>query len=532
MRWAALLVVAVSIAMGPGSARAQPATSFHDLKWFVHVDLITAQRPLGFYQSLIADSTLEAGDLLQGSQGPFDDACCVALDDVSVETFGTPGDGLDVIDNAGERDALSSIGLPGRRAFIVERLNFCSGPGNPVGCADTPACAASPADLKLIVAMQAYDEFDSFSNTLAHELGHNTCLVHVSNNTCQLMAAVSGGGCVSSSECSEYVEERTSVGGSCGCYVDANTLAADGTACTEFAGGICSGGLCGDPASEASTSLFAAAGTASAMGDPPDNPLRMGALAGNWSDLGTFSSSREPTGLAYAAERGALYGVAASGGTNELFTIDPSTGATTLVGNVTGIDAGEPLVALAWDPGAAGEGDDRFFALDLAANDFNDLYAIDPDTAAGLKLGSFFTTGTGGFSGLAYDPVTTTLFAAASFGNGLFEVGLVCTPGCPLTEITDPRLSVNKFEPALAYSAQSSSIHHIGRQGVGTPRTEYDSYDAGDLSAGTITKLTARRGLDGFSTGGLAALPVPEPGAGALLLAALLSLAAYPRRLG
>jgi hypothetical protein len=515
MRLVSALLLFVAALSGAGAAPAAVPTDVHQTRWFVHEDLITAGRPLSFYQALIAQASQDASELVQGGQGPADDPCCMGFSEVSVTTFGNTTFDLFEIDSQAELDELD--GLPagdatGPRMFVVNALNFCSGPGSPIGCADLPPCGSEPSDLVMLISMEAYDLFDVFAKVLAHEEGHNACLVHVTGNSCELMAASGGGGCLSSAECAEFTEDAQATAGSCSCYAGTSAYEPDGTACSEAPSGVCSGGVCGGPTSDAAAALFAAAGAGALSADPPDDPLRMSGAGGDWLDLGTFSGGQQITGLAYSPGRDTIYGVGPGAVADQdlLFTVDPSDGSTTLVGAVTGLVADTDLVSLAWNPGASsGTADDRLFAVDLESGGvFGFLYEIDPDTAVAtnLSLGGIDIGGTDGFSGLAYDPVSATLFASASFGSGLYVLNLPCgNPFCTTTEIIDPALlaPVNKFESALAWSA-AGRIHHIGRQSG--PRILYDSYDASLLAGGTVSKVFTR-GLDGFTAGGLASSP-------------------------
>jgi hypothetical protein len=117
--------------------------------------------------------------------------------------------------------------------------------------------------------------------------------------------------------------------------------------------------------------------------------------------------------------------------------------------------------------------------------------------------------------------------------SGLFTLATSCPVGgsgvCSMTEIVDAALPArtNKFNPGLAYSADSHRFYLIGEQVPS--RTEYDSFDADALALGNVVKRYTRT-IEGFYTGGLAAMSVPEPATDLAAAAALASLAALALR--
>lgn len=525
------LVLGWALLAGPAivasQARAQnPDVALHALEWYVHDDLVAdgdgvGTHPLSFYRDLIQQAVADATVILQGDSGPEDTPCCTALDTISVQIFGdvSPSRPLLTLDNEAEFDDLNAVDATGQRAFLVQSLTFCGGPGNPVGCADTPPCGTAAGDLSLVVTMDAVDA-DRLAQTLAHERGHNMCLVHVGGNRCRLMQAVGGGDCLDATECGHYRAGRSGTGGTCACHAGpGGALEPEGSACVDGAvAGTCSGGVCGEAGSDASVQLIAAGGTAALQGDPPDEALSLSGAPGGWTVVGPFGSGLAPQGLAYAPGRDVLYAVAPTGGDDVLLTVDPQTGAATPVGNVAGTSN---LVGLAFDPGPTeAPDDDRLLAID--GRTFATLTEIDPDDASARDLGQLSTGGGEGFNGLAYDPENRKLYASGFFGGGIFEVDASCSiPSFPVN-LCDTRV-VNPAGPArsvagLAYSAATRSLHLVGTQAG--PATLYDSLDATDFAAGIVTKAYTR-GIDGFTVGGLAALPVPEPTLGGLAAAVL-----------
>jgi hypothetical protein len=246
---AGLVVCAGLIA---GSARAQIGRAVDRTQYSIHVN-VANQLDLTKLRMYLA----EADRILQQDEGDSDVACCMSLqaappsgrpDAESLVVFGTPDDGLDVIDSSEKFSALK-----GKRA-IVQTISWC-GSSNPslIGCAETPGD-------ELVVALDAGPQ--AMAQVIAHERGHNANLVHRGAN-CALMApSLSyGGGCLTASECSMY---RTmipypgpppSVGspilGSCDCMGPAvgDPVDPDGTACVrDGAPGTCHhSGLCDPP---------------------------------------------------------------------------------------------------------------------------------------------------------------------------------------------------------------------------------------------------------------------------------------------
>lgn len=500
-----------------GASRAADSVDLHELTWYVHVDMITAGQPLSFYESLIGDWVVDGSERLKGDQGPFDTPCCAELTNLSVTTFGSPGDGLDMPDSQQDIDAFYNIGS-GSRGFVVDNLGYCAGPGSPIGCGVIPSCIGNPNNVWFIVSMDAHEVFDVAANTTIHERGHNTCLDHVSANRCQIMRSSSGGGCLTSSECNDYRDGSTGTGGSCDCHATAGSAEPDGTACTEGATtGICSGGLCGGSGSDADVQLFAAGGLESINSATPDDPLLTSGLPGGWADLGSFGAGIEVLGLAYATDRAVLYGVTPTAGDDELITIDPVTGSKiATVGTLSGITG---VLGLAFDPGpTASDNDDRLLALKDRPSNTERLLAIDPDDASVGVLGNLNLGG--GFDGLAYDSVNQALYASSPFSGGLYEIDLSCPNRCSVSQVS----GVNRvrFDSALAYSPETEQLYLIGWQSG--PRLLYDTIDANSLfSPPTI-------GIDGYTPGGLAAMPLPEPGSGIALISGLATLGWLWRR--
>ncbi len=536
-RFAALPAVLGAVALGLALARpadaAAPTADVHDLDWYVHVDLIDpgAGRDLAFYQDLIDETILAASDLYEGSHGPADTPCCARIErSVPVSTFGTPSDGLDVLDSAADYTAIAAIGLPGSRAFLVDSLTYCGGPSpTGIGCAATPSCdgdGSDDPDLWMVVTLDALDG-GSFARTTAHERGHNACLVHVDVTECQMMRAGGGGWCVDTGECAKLQAGRTTTVGTCPCHDTGGGIASDGASCSDVSGGVCSGGLCGDPAADAGVQLLAAGGPGSAGTEPADDPLRLSGLPGGWTDLGEFgTSSEEPSGLAWADDEQVLYGIIPSAADDTLVTIDPATGAIT--GTVGAIANGSDFyTGLAYDPGAtSATSDDRLIGLE-SDGIFDDLWAIDPTDASTSYIGALAFGNTDGFNGLAYDSIQDRLYASSPFGpDGLYEIDLST---CPFfcQPVSQTGADLVRFDSSLAFSADTGMLYLVGTQ-IPTAtlgnRTFYDVIDPASLGK------SERRLLDSFTPAGLAAYPLPQPSAGWLRLSGVALVVLLARR--
>jgi len=513
-----------------------PTTNLHELKWLVHVDMIdpAAGRDLAYYAAVIDQAVADATVLVEGEQGPADAACCDVLSVLSVGTFGTPGDGLDVPSSAADQAALDAIvGATGSTAFLVDSLGYCGGPTTTaIGCGTQPACTNDPDDdpgLKLIVTMEAHEVYNLLGETLAHERGHNSCLPHVTpGEQCLLMTASAGGGCLTASDCTAFDNARNDSGGTCACHDGSGGIASDGLACTERSlTGLCSGGLCGETGSDASVQLMAAGGPEAAEDAATDDALMISGLSGGWQDLGPIGSGTAPTGLAYAPLRGVLYAVNPLDGDDELIALDPATGERiATIGVLTGEDS---VSALAFDPGPTdAQSDDRLLALNKVGN-FEDLFAIDPDDATVNALGglSVGVADGSGFQGLAYDSIHHKLYTSGFANGGLYEIDLACPSLCPTSQV--PGVNLPRRASSLAFSEVTGRLYLSGSQ-TG-PRTLFDSIDA------TSFESFPTIGIDDYTPGGLAAIPLPEPdpllvqATGGLLVVGLARLRRVRKRL-
>ncbi|MED5260810.1 MAG: hypothetical protein VX574_00210 [Myxococcota bacterium] len=267
--------------------------------------------------------------------------------------------------------------------------------------------------------------------------------------------------------------------------------------------------------------------------------------------------------------------------TNTLLELDPTTGAVSVVGT---IDSYDEMVALAFDPGpTADPEDDRLLALAIEWNQARDnsqtaspeledfycrrLVEIDPDDASVVPGPDLDQDGNGepprvlsqcsydldeGAQGMAYDATRSKLYTSSRSaslienevvvrpGRQLREIELPCGTTCTVGTTIETPDTLYRRSPSLAYSATSDRLHHLGWRDHGEAGTRlyFDSFDAASVAAAAAASVptTFDRAptltVEGFSAGGLAAIPipfpVPEPLGGPLV--ALVALAMLGRR--
>jgi hypothetical protein len=508
-------VLLMTLVLGGSTASGVDDVDLHDLNWYVHVDLVTVTEDLSYWQNLIDESLESANALVEGGHGPVDTPCCSRLARAaSVSTFGAPGDGFDVIDSAVEQNALNSFGGPGSNAYFVDSINYCGGPAEfSVGCAGQPSCSLNGNDNPNLWMAVTVDSLDggTLPQVIAHERGHNACLSHVSTHACQIMQGVLTnpglGGCLTASECSNFRDGRTttSSGLECGCHATGGGVEPDGEACTDVAFGLCSGGLCGDPAGDAAVKLIAAAHPGSAGIPAPDDALVISALTGDWSDIGQITPTADDIqGLAYARDSATLYGVIPSVADDSIVTLDPNTGdLIAVVGTIANGSA--EMISMAYHPGATSSpSDDRLIMME-ATNSTGAIVWVDPAAPFVRYLYGFLSIGPAAeFKGLAYDSAQGKLFASTPIGpNGLYEIDLSsCPPSpCPATQVVGAD-ELYVFDASLSFSPQTGMLYQMGTT-FNSTRTFYNVIDP--TNGTTVETLS----LDELTPGGLAAVPEP-----------------------
>jgi DNA-binding beta-propeller fold protein YncE len=116
------------------------------------------------------------------------------------------------------------------------------------------------------------------------------------------------------------------------------------------------------------------------------------------------------SGMALDPTTGILYASSTSVGTSSLFTVDVTAGLATLVGPITGSDCN---IAIAID------GTGQMYGYDICTDDF---WAIDKSTGAGTVIGPIGFDANFG-QGMTWDPGTDRIYLAA-FNNGTFRAEL------------------------------------------------------------------------------------------------------------
>lgn len=515
MTWWSRNLCCLAFALLAAEARgAPPTSSLQEVRWLVHVDLIDAGagRDLDFFEGLIEGALFGASQLLEGNQGPADTPCCARVElDGAVTTFGSPGDGLDVIDSMADQDAITALSVPGTQAFLVDSLTFCGGPAPvSVGCATTPFCSENQnpnSELWVVLSLDAL-EGGKGAQTLAHEIGHTACLTHVDVEECQLMRSGSGGGCLDASECANILSAFDESGGVCSCHDDVSeSILPDLSSCSEMPAGLCSGGICANPAGPGSSRLLAAAGPGFGAGEATDDALLISGLTGGWSRLGSLGSSDEAVqGLAYAIDSETLYGVVPSPADDLLVVINPDTGSITqTLGTIS--NGSKELIALAYDPGNTNAADDDLLVALETDGSFEDVVTIDPQSPDVTNfVGALEFGAPNGFRGLAYDSATETLYTSSPFAGSIYEIDLdTCPFFCGL--IQRGASGLVRGDTGLAYSADTGLLHLLGSQLASPPLGPRTLYDVIDPT--TFTKVMETIQVDSFTTGGLAVIPPP-----------------------
>lgn len=512
-----LLVSGVGLGGAAGRAEAAPTVDLHRLTWYVHVELIDAGagRDLAYWQSVIDAAVASANDLVEGRQGPFDRACCTRLDRTApVATFGSVGDGRDVLDALSDQNFFNSAGGAGSNAFLIDSMTYCGGSApTAIGCAERPGCDGNASDnpnLWMVVTVDAFDD-GVLAAVTAHERGHNACLLHVANAECQIMQGTiftpGLATCLAASECTSYRAGRTTTtsGGQCTCHTDAGGIEPDATVCSSATYGLCSGGLCGSATGSAGVRLLAAAAPDTAAGGPPDDAIAISGLSGHWSTLGQFAPTADDVrALEYAHDGATLYGVVPTIGDDSIVVIDPESGQ--ISHSVGALANGtDEVVSMAYDPGdTSAPGDDRLFVLEVSGA-LAELRTISPASpSTSTLLGTLIWTPGNQFTGLAYDSLQDRLFAATSFGpDGLYVIDLTSCPPSPCESSQIAGAGLFREDASLSFSPSTGMLYLVGTAFSGQ-RTFYDVVDP---TTGTSVRTLS---LDTFTPAGLAAIPEPN----------------------
>ncbi|MDQ7007791.1 MAG: thrombospondin type 3 repeat-containing protein [Acidobacteriota bacterium] len=164
----------------PGAEAFDPAGRVHrnDITYANHVS-ISNPMDNGRLDAILEEASLRAGR----SDYSGDVGCCITVArSGNARSFGSTGDGLDVIDDSAELNAVLNDSVA--RAKVVRAINWCGGPGfNIIGCAWTPGNG---------LAVVRTSGFGTEAVLWIHEYGHNTGLPHA-NDSRQIMYGTDNG---------------------------------------------------------------------------------------------------------------------------------------------------------------------------------------------------------------------------------------------------------------------------------------------------------------------------------------------------
>jgi hypothetical protein len=144
------------------------------------------------------DAVLGTASLRAGRGDALDDvACCITVSrSGSAASFGTAGDGLDIIDDSVEMSSV--IGNPVARVKVVRAINYCGAPGtNIIGCAWRSGNG---------VAVVRMSGEGGEAVLWLHEYGHNTGLTHNTVSSGYIMYPIDNGSndMLTQQECDSY----------------------------------------------------------------------------------------------------------------------------------------------------------------------------------------------------------------------------------------------------------------------------------------------------------------------------------------
>jgi hypothetical protein len=147
------------------------------------------------------------------------------------------------------------------------------------------------------------------------------------------------------------------------------------------------------------------------------------------------------------------------------------------------------------------------------------LLEIDPDDGSTTELGELNALIVSyGVQGLTWDSTAGVLYGSTA--AGLFSIGLACGGGaCPNTSQID---NAFRLPSSLAYDPNTDTLYREGTRSGGRVNLE-----AIDPASGEPIVMI---GVDGFTAGGLALIPVPEPDRWLMLASGLTMLAVVGRR--
>jgi hypothetical protein len=149
--------------------------------------------------AVLQEATLRAGR----GDDPVDVACCISVSrDGSALEFGTPTDGLDIVDDYSEMQSVMTNSIA--RVKVVRAINYCGGSGtNIIGCARRPGYG-------MVLVRMSTEAREAI--LWLHEYGHNTGLTHNTASTRYIMYGTiySTNDWVTQSECDTFHSPSTS----------------------------------------------------------------------------------------------------------------------------------------------------------------------------------------------------------------------------------------------------------------------------------------------------------------------------------
>jgi len=357
----------------------RPADSMY---FSIHVD-IAAQLDL----DELREHLRSVRSWVESSRGPDDISCCTEIQAIDLQIFGTPGDGLDVIDSEAKYNLISSL-----HAFVQD-IAWCGGPTSACGCG-----RIGDDGFLVSVSDNCFVPY-----VIAHERLHNAGQVHGTGDPCTFMD--SGAICLTTYECSNFRSlALASTGGVCGCLGPSvgNPPLPDGTSCNqEVPGGSCGwSGLCLEGDVESSFDGPTPLNTNAAIDSGNDLFSALATADGSWIALW---SSYDPLDSAIGTDLDILIARSSDAGATWTPPLALNTNAASDLGND-------------WYPKLAGDGQGAWVAVwfsdetlgDTIGDDYDILVSSSTDDGASWSSPVALNSTAGGLGeGNWYPDVTT-----------------------------------------------------------------------------------------------------------------------------
>lgn len=191
-----LVLVALALVASPAAGQA-PVNNVFDITVARHVDAASDGNAAANYAT--------GTTLLQTDNGVCNDvACCCTLNKSGATgTFGTTGDGLDVLTSEAELTSVFNVATHHTKV-VTSASNCCGVTGGILGCAKTTS-----RNIVMVIGAPG--------DVWAHEFGHTKGLAH--NNTCAqlIMHATNlNTNAVTSAECTSFRANPDRTSGTCG----------------------------------------------------------------------------------------------------------------------------------------------------------------------------------------------------------------------------------------------------------------------------------------------------------------------------